>query len=476
MPTLSENPVPTWDEMFTHHGVRESYRNVFEYLRQLSPAHLEARHKQAADFFMNQGITFTVYSDNEGIERIFPFDIVPRIIHSAEWQHIERGIAQRLKALNAFLKDIYSDQLIVKEGVIPASLIASCPHFLKEVMGIKVPHDIYVHIAGIDLIRGSDGAFYVLEDNLRTPSGVSYMLENREVTKRIFPDLLAQHSVRMVNNYPMKLHGILASLAPRNIVEPNVVLLTPGIFNSAYYEHTFLARTMGIPLVEGRDLLVDNARVFMKTTSGLQQVDVIYRRIDDEFIDPLVFRPDSVLGVPGLMSAYRKGSVALVNAVGNGVADDKAVYAYVPHMIKYYLNEEPILQNVPTYRMELPDEKQYAFAHLHQMVIKQTNQSGGYGLVMGHTASEQQLEELKAAIEGNPRNFIAQPIIQLSTVPCIVNGSFESRHVDLRPYALCGPDGVEIVPGGLTRVALRKGSLVVNSSQGGGSKDTWVLD
>lgn len=465
-----------WDEMFAPEGVRNRYKVVYEALQQMSGDALQAKDLQAADFFMNQGITFTVYSDNKGIERIFPFDIIPRIITGKEWDHVEKGIQQRLKALNMFLKDIYSEQQIIKDGIIPASLIASCPHFLKEAVGIKVPHDIYVHISGIDLIRGNDGKFYVLEDNLRTPSGVSYMLENREVTKRIFPDLLAQNQVRMVNNYPMKLLSILSSLSPRPVDQPNVVILTPGVYNSAYYEHTFLARTMGIPLVEGRDLVVDNQKVFMKTTAGLQPVDVIYRRIDDEYIDPLVFRPDSVLGVPGIMSAYRKGSVALVNAIGNGVADDKAVYAYVPDMIKYYLNEESILSNVPTYRMEKEDERKYVFDNLNSMVVKQTNQSGGYGLVMGNKATDAELNELKVAILDNPRNFIAQPIIQLSTVPCLVDGKLESRHVDLRPYALCGPDGIEIVPGGLTRVALRKGSLVVNSSQGGGSKDTWVVD
>ncbi len=465
-----------WDEMFAPEGVRNRYKVVYEALQQMSGDALQAKDLQAADFFMNQGITFTVYSDNKGIERIFPFDIIPRIITGKEWDHVEKGIQQRLKALNMFLKDIYSEQQIIKDGIIPASLIASCPHFLKEAVGIKVPHDIYVHISGIDLIRGNDGKFYVLEDNLRTPSGVSYMLENREVTKRIFPDLLAQNQVRMVNNYPMKLLNILSSLSPRPVDQPNVVILTPGVYNSAYYEHTFLARTMGIPLVEGRDLVVDNQKVFMKTTAGLQPVDVIYRRIDDEYIDPLVFRPDSVLGVPGIMSAYRKGNVALVNAIGNGVADDKAVYAYVPDMIKYYLNEESILSNVPTYRMEKEDERKYVFDNLNSMVVKQTNQSGGYGLVMGNKATDAELNELKVAILDNPRNFIAQPIIQLSTVPCLVDGKLESRHVDLRPYALCGPDGIEIVPGGLTRVALRKGSLVVNSSQGGGSKDTWVVD
>ena len=466
----------TWDEMFSYEGVRERYRHVFESLQQLPVDVLSSKDKQAADFFMNQGITFTVYSDNKGIERIFPFDIIPRIITGKEWAHIEAGIKQRLKALNMFLKDVYHDQQIIKDGIVPASLIETCPHYLKEVIGVKVPHDIYVHISGIDLIRGADGVFYILEDNLRTPSGVSYMLENREVTKRIFPDMLQSSQVRMVGTYPLKLHHILASLSPRQVDQPNVVLLTPGVYNSAYYEHTFLARQMGIPLVEGRDLVVDNQKVYMKTTAGLQQVDVVYRRIDDDFIDPEVFRPDSVLGVPGIMSAYRKGTVALVNAVGNGVADDKAVYAYVPDMIKYYLNEEPILPNVPTYRLENPDHRQHVFANLNTMVVKQTNQSGGYGLVMGNKATEQELTELKAAIEANPRNFIAQPIIQLSTVPCLIDGKLEPRHVDLRPYALVGPDGIEIVPGGLTRVALRKGSLVVNSSQGGGSKDTWVVD
>jgi uncharacterized circularly permuted ATP-grasp superfamily protein len=375
-----------------------------------------------------------------------------------------------------FLNDIYSQGQIVKDGVIPAGLIASCPHFLKEAVGIKVPHNIYVHISGIDLIRGADGEFYVLEDNLRTPSGVSYMLENREVTKRIFPDLLAASQTRMVQNYPLILGNILASCSPGQVDQPNVVLLTPGIYNSAYYEHTFLARQMGIPLVEGRDLVVDSQKVYMKTTAGLQQVDVVYRRMDDDFIDPLVFRPDSLLGVPGIMGAYRRGSVTLVNAIGNGVADDKAVYAYVPDMIKYYLNETPILPNVPTYRMEKPDEREHSFAGMTNMVFKQTNQSGGYGMVMGNKADDEELDKLKEAILNNPRKFIAQPIIQLSTVPCLIDGELRMRHVDLRPYALYGPSGVEIVPGGLTRVALREGSLVVNSSQGGGSKDTWVVD
>lgn len=473
IPKLNPNG---WDEMFSDKGVRSSYRQVLQALQNHDPEHLNQKQKQAADFFMNQGITFTVYSDNnEGIERIFPFDIIPRIITQKDWNEVESGIAQRLKALNLFLEDIYNDQLIIKEGIIPAALIASCPHYIQEVHGIKLPHNIHVHIAGIDLIRGAKGEFYVLEDNLRCPSGVSYMLENREITKKIFPEMFTSNEVSMVANYPMIFHNILISLSPRNISNPNVVLLTPGIYNSAYYEHTFLARQMGIPLVEGRDLVVNNNKVYMKTTSGLRQVDVIYRRLDDEYLDPLVFKPDSTLGVPGLISAYKTGNVALVNAVGNGVADDKAVYAYVPQMIRYYLNEEPILKNVPTYQMENIEERELVFADMGNMVVKETNGSGGYGMIMGNKATEKELEDAKIAIIANPRNFIAQPIIQLSTVPCLIDGELKLRHVDLRPYALCGPNGVEIVPGGLTRVALTEGSLVVNSSQGGGSKDTWIV-
>ncbi len=342
--------------------------------------------------------------------------------------------------------------------------------------GIKVPHDIYIHISGIDLIRGEGGEFFVLEDNLRTPSGVSYMLENREVIKRIFPDLFVSNHVRKVSDYPLMLHQILLSLAPPHISNPTAILLTPGIFNSAYYEHTFLARQMGIPLVEGRDLIIDNHKVYMKTTRGPEEVHVIYRRVDDEFLDPLVFRQDSLLGIPGIISAYRKGNVAIVNAAGTGVADDKAVYTYVPDMIRYYLNEEPILPNVPTYQLSNDDMRQYVFDNIGTMVIKQTNQSGGYGMIMGHTIAEEEWEKAKKVIENDARNYIAQPIIKLSTVPCFINKELHARHVDLRPYALYGPNGIQIVPGGLTRVALKEGSLVVNSSQGGGSKDTWIID
>jgi uncharacterized circularly permuted ATP-grasp superfamily protein len=479
LPTLLEHydqGTGTWDEMCDRQQIREQYNKVIATLRQFSISDLQRKDRLAGELFMNQGITFTVYSEDAGIERIFPFDIIPRIITGIEWEHIEAGIKQRLKALNLFLKDIYNEQQILKDKIVPASLIASCPHYTREVFGIRVPHDIYVHISGIDLIRGEDGHFYVLEDNLRTPSGVSYMLENREVTKRIFPELLAASHVRRVSNYPLMLHEILQQMGPGQLSNPRVVLLTPGIYNSAYYEHTFLARQMGITLVEGRDLLVNNHKVYMKTTDGLEQVHVIYRRIDDEFLDPLMFRPDSALGIPGLMSAYRMGNVAIVNAIGNGVADDKAVYAYVPAMIRYYLNEEPILPNVPTYEMSSPDARHYVFENYTNMVIKRTNQSGGYGMVMGNNVSPEEWLKAKAAIEADPRSFIAQPIIRLSTVPCFIDGTFQARHVDLRPYALCGPQGVQIVPGGLTRVALRKDSLIVNSSQGGGSKDTWIID
>lgn len=470
------SPSGVWDEMCDQEKIRPQYVKLFEALQQLNTTSLQQKEKIAGELFMNQGITFTVYSDNEGIERIFPFDIIPRIITGNEWAKIEKGLQQRLKALNLFLKDIYSEQQIIKDGILPAALVASCPHYTREVFGIQVPYDIYVHISGIDLIRGADGEFYVLEDNLRTPSGVSYMLENREVTKRIFPDLVAANRVRMVNNYPLLLHQILLSLSPIAVSSPRVVLLTPGIYNSAYYEHTFLARQMGVMLVEGRDLVVDNQKVYMKTTNGLKQVHVIYRRLDDEFLDPLIFKPDSLLGVPGLLSAYRKGNVTIVNAVGNGVADDKAVYSYVPDMIKYYLNEDAILPNVPTYHLNDPEVREYVFQNWQNMVIKRTNESGGYGMIMGNKINEEQWKKAQTAIEEDPRSFIAQPIISLSTVPCFIDGKFKPRHVDLRPYALCGPNGIQIVPGGLTRVALREGSLVVNSSQGGGSKDTWIID
>jgi uncharacterized circularly permuted ATP-grasp superfamily protein len=464
-----------WDEMFDPAGIRKAYKNFVSAIENISPEEMNRKDELAKKLFMSQGITFTVYSSGEGIEKIFPFDIIPRIIRSEEWKHIEAGIRQRLKALNIFLKDIYHQQFIVKDGIIPAKLIYSCPNFLREMVNVNVPFDIYTHISGIDLIRDDEGGFYVLEDNLRTPSGVSYMLENRSMTVRIFPDLLPNNNVRRVKDYPDLLLKNLMALANTQTSDPVIVLLTPGMYNSAYFEHTTLARLMGIELVEGSDLVVDNHFVFMKTTSGLKKVDVIYRRVDDDFLDPLVFRSDSVLGVSGIYSAYRKGNVAIVNAMGNGVADDKAVYSYVPDMIKYYLNEEPILKNVPTYQLALPENRELVFNNIEKMVIKRTNESGGYGMLIGNAATEEQLESFKQAVKEDPRSYIAQPIINLSSAPCYINGMLQPRRVDLRPFALCGPDGIDIVPGGLTRVALREGSLVVNSSQGGGSKDTWVL-
>lgn len=464
-----------WDEMFSPEGLRGHYSNFVSALAGLPAEEMTHKDEMAKKLFMSQGITFTVYNSGEGIEKIFPFDIIPRILTGSEWNHIEAGIKQRLKALNIFLKDIYHLRFIVNDGVIPAKLIYSCPQFLREMVNVDVPFDIYTHVAGVDLIRDNDGQFYVLEDNLRTPSGVSYMLENRSITYRLFPDLLPKNNVRTVKEYPELLFKNLVSVANRQMTDPTVVLLTPGIYNSAYFEHTTLARLMGIELVEGRDLIVENHHVYMKTTKGLKQVDVIYRRVDDEFIDPLVFRPDSILGVPGIYWAYRKGNVAIVNAMGNGVADDKAIYCYVPEMIRYYLNEEPILKNVPTYQLADGDNRKFVFENMHKMVIKKTNESGGYGMLMGNSATDEQMNTFKLAIEQDPRSFIAQPIISLSSTPCYINGILQPRRVDLRPYALYGPEGIDIVPGGLTRVALREGSMVVNSSQGGGSKDTWVL-
>ena len=464
-----------WDEMFHREGPRSSYKNFVSAIEDLSVSDMNHKNEVAKKLFMSQGITFTVYDSGEGIEKIFPFDIVPRILINDEWKHIEAGIKQRLKALNTFLKDIYNSQFIIKDGIISSQLIYSCPYFLREMMNLDVPYNIYTHIAGVDLIRDHDGTFYVLEDNLRTPSGVSYMLENRSITYRIFPDLLRKNNVQSIKDYPDILFKNLLSLANRQISNPTVVLLTPGIYNSAYFEHTTLARLMGIELVEGRDLIIDNHHVFMKTTRGLKQVDVIYRRVDDEFLDPLVFRPDSALGVPGIYWAYKKGNVAIVNAMGNGVADDKAIYSYVPDMIRYYLNEEPILKNVPTYQLSDGDQRKMIFENMNKMVIKKTNGSGGYGMLIGSSATEEEMESFKKAIDEDPRSYIAQPIISLSSTPCYINGVLQPRRVDLRPFALYGPDGVDIVPGGLTRVALKEGSLVVNSSQGGGSKDTWVL-
>lgn len=464
----------TWDEMYNDNAdFRVQYERFIEYLKNTPVEKLSKKEELSKQLFMSQGVTFTVYNDNEGIEKIFPFDIVPRIITAEEWDKIEKGIKQRLKALNLFIKDIYNDQFIIKDGIIPADLIYSCPNFLREMKGVKVPYDVYVHISGVDLIRNNDGEFYVLEDNLRTPSGVSYMLENREISKRLFPGILPENGVRSVSNYPNMLYKKLKELS--NIADPNIVLLTPGIYNSAYYEHTTLARLMGIELVEGSDLVVKDHFVYMKTTNGLKQVDVIYRRVDDDFLDPLEFNAASVLGVAGIMAAYRKGNVNIVNAPGTGIADDKAIYIYVPDMIKYYLGEEPILKNIETYQLGRPDELEYVTKNIRDMVIKKTDGSGGYGMLMGHEATDEEIKDYLDNVKKKPENFIAQPILRLSTAPCFIDGKLSPRCIDLRPFALSGRDGIDICPGGLTRVALKKGSLVVNSSQGGGSKDTWVL-
>lgn len=465
----------TWDEMYNNNSeVRSQYEGFIKYLENTSPEKLTKKEDLSKQLFMSQGVTFTVYNDNEGIEKIFPFDIVPRIITAKEWSKIENGIKQRLKALNLFIKDIYNEQFIIKDGIIPGELIYSCPNFLREMKGVKVPHDVYVHISGVDLIRNNDGEFYVLEDNLRTPSGVSYMLENREISKRLFPGILPKSGVRPVSNYPNMLYKKLKELSDK--ANPNIVLLTPGIYNSAYYEHTTLARLMGIELVEGSDLVVKNHFVYMKTTNGLKQVDVIYRRVDDDFLDPLEFNAESVLGVAGIMAAYRKGNVNIVNAPGTGIADDKAIYIYVPDMIKYYLREEPILKNIKTYQLAIADEFEYVSKNVKDMVIKKTDGSGGYGMLMGHEATDEEIKDYLDNVKKKPENFIAQPILRLSTAPCYIDGKLSPRCIDLRPFALSGKDGIDICPGGLTRVALKKGSLVVNSSQGGGSKDTWVTE
>jgi uncharacterized circularly permuted ATP-grasp superfamily protein len=470
-----EKLASTWDEMYNESAeFRTQYNGFIKYLENTSTNKLSKKEDLAKQLFMSQGVTFTVYSDNEGIEKIFPFDIVPRVITSEEWEKIEAGIKQRLKALNLFIKDIYNEQFIIKDGIIPGELIYSCPYFLREMKGVKVPHDVYVHISGVDLIRNNDGEFYVLEDNLRTPSGVSYMLENREISKRLFPGILPKNNVRSVSDYPNILYKKLKELS--NSSNPNIVLLTPGIYNSAYYEHTTLARLMGIELVEGSDLVVKNHFVYMKTTNGLQQVDVIYRRVDDDYLDPLEFNEKSVLGVAGIMAAYRKGNVNIVNAPGTGIADDKAIYIYVPDMIKYYLDEEPLLKNIETYQLGRPDELEYVTKNIKEMVIKKTDGSGGYGMLMGHEATDEEIEDYLDNVSKKPENFIAQPILRLSTAPCYIDGKLSPRCIDLRPFALSGRDGIDICPGGLTRVALKKGSLVVNSSQGGGSKDTWVIE
>ncbi|MBK9082627.1 MAG: circularly permuted type 2 ATP-grasp protein [Rhizobiales bacterium] len=458
-------------------AVRQTYERLAQWLNDTPADLLASRRRQAELLFRRIGITFAVYGDKEATERLIPFDIVPRILSRAEWDRLEKGLIQRVRALNMFLADVYGAREILRAGIVPADLVYKNPGYRPEMAGRPVPHDVYVHIAGIDIIRVDERDFYVLEDNARTPSGVSYMLENREVMMRLFPELFANHRVAPVENYPDALLATLRSVAPRTAGrDPAAVLLTPGQFNSAYYEHSFLADKLGVELVEGRDLFVQDDVVYMRTTEGPRRVDVIYRRIDDDFLDPLAFRPDSALGVPGLMHAYQAGNVTLCNAVGTGVADDKAIYTYMPDVIRFYLNEEPILKNVPTWRCREADALKYVLDNLGDLVVKEVNGSGGYGMLVGPHASKAEIESFRAKLARDPANFIAQPTLSLSTVPTSFDEGVRPRHVDLRPFVLSGSDGVRVVPGGLTRVAMKEGSLVVNSSQGGGTKDTWVLD
>lgn len=465
-----------YDELFEGPGrPRPGTSILVDRLESLPPGDIIRRQKAAEAALFNMGVTFTVYSDETGIEKIFPFDIVPRIVEPEDWKQIEDGLKQRIYALNLFINDVYHEQKIIKDGIIPEEILYSGKCFQEQCRGMTPPRGIWCHITGTDLVRDRDGKFYVLEDNLRTPSGVSYVLENRQVLKRTFPLVFEASRVRPVDDYPERLMSTLQHLAPDNAPPPIVVLLTPGIYNSAYFEHSFLAQQMGIELVEGSDLVVSDGYVFMRTTKGFQKVDVIYRRIDDTFLDPTVFNPESLLGVPGIIDVYKAGNVALANAPGTGIADDKVIYAYVPKIIKYYTGEDPILPNVPTYVCWDDKEREHVLANLDKFVVKAANESGGYGMLVGPHASPGERKEFAEKIKAQPRNYIAQPTVALSRVPVIVDDHFEGRHVDLRPYVLYGED-IYVMPGGLTRVALRKGSLVVNSSQGGGSKDTWVLE
>ncbi len=465
-----------YDEKYAADGsVREHYRSYAEWLSVTTPAVIARKREEADLAFHRVGITFAVYGENSGQERLIPFDIVPRIIPAHEWKSLADGLRQRVKALNAFLHDIYHGQEIIKAGRIPAQQILGNSQFRKEMMGVDVPENIYAHIAGVDLVRAGEGEYYVLEDNLRTPSGVSYMLEDRKMMMRLFPDLFARQAIAPVDHYPDLLLNSLRSVAPAGVIDPNVVVLTPGQYNSAYFEHAFLAQQMGIDLVDGNDLFVRNDTVFMRTTQGPRRVDVIYRRIDDDFLDPRAFNKDSMLGVPGLFSAYRAGGVTLANAVGTGIADDKAIYIHVPEMIRFYCGEEPILSNVPTWELSKPKDREHVLAHLPELVVKEVHGSGGYGMLVGPTASADEIALFRDKILATPDNYIAQPTLSLSTCPTYVESGVAPRHIDLRPYVLSGKD-ITMVPGGLTRVALKEGSLVVNSSQGGGTKDTWVLE
>jgi uncharacterized circularly permuted ATP-grasp superfamily protein len=469
------DPDGFWDEMFAGPGqVRPHYAALARRLATLGPAEVARRQRAAELSFQVRGITFAVNQGPEGVEKIMPFDLIPRLIRADEWEQIERGLEQRVRALNLFLHDIYHEQRILTSGLVPPELVLGARGYRREFRGADPPLGVYTHIVGSDLVRDGSGRFFVLEDNLRTPSGVSYVVENRRVLKRTWPQIFGDYDVRPVEGYPQDLLGVLRAIAPPTAEEPTVVLLTPGVYNSAYFEHAFLAKAMGIEMVQGSDLFVDDGSVFMRTTRGRRRVDVIYRRVDDDFLDPLTFRSDSLLGVPGLVPAYRLGRVSLANAIGTGVADDKAVYAYVPRFIHHYLGEEPILPNVETYLPSEPDGLKYILEHLDELVVKSVDESGGYGMLIGPHAPQADRDEYRARILANPRGFIAQPTLALSRHPCWAGDHFEGRHIDLRPYVLFGRE-VTVTPGGLTRVALRSGSLVVNSSQGGGGKDTWVL-
>ncbi|WP_041431656.1 circularly permuted type 2 ATP-grasp protein [Synechococcus sp. PCC 6312] len=469
------DPGEFYDEWFIAPGqARPLVQPLIERVESLPPGEMTRRQQTAQTAMLNLGATFNVYGDDQGVERAMPFDIIPRVVSATDWANLERGLKQRIYALNCFLTDVYSEQKIIKDGIIPRELIESAKGFLSPCMGLLPPQGIWCHVTGTDLVRDRAGKWYVLEDNLRCPSGISYVLENRRVMKSTFPLVFKQMAIQPVDEYPGHLLETLLNLAPANLPDPTVVVLTPGIYNSAYFEHSFLAQQMGVTLVEGRDLVVADGYVQMRTTKGLKRVDVIYRRIDDDFIDPATFRPDSMLGVKGITEVYRRGRVALANALGTGVADDKVIYAYVPQMIKYYLDEEILLDNVPTYLCWQPQDLKYVLENLAQLVVKAANESGGYGMLIGTQSTQAQREEFAARITANPRNYIAQPTLALSRVPTMIGGELTGCHVDLRPYILYGEE-IYVHPGGLTRVAMRKGSLVVNSSQGGGSKDTWVL-
>jgi len=465
-----------FDEMHMPNGeVRTHYQDFSRWLEMQAPEKLQNKRAEADLIFRRVGITFAVYGEESGTERLIPFDIVPRVIKAAEWKILESGLRQRVQALNMFLKDIYNEQKILATGLIPPEQIFNNEQYRPEMQGVKVAGDIYAHIAGVDVVRAGEGEFYVLEDNLRVPSGVSYMLENRKMMMRLFPELFARNRVAPVEHYPDNLLENLRSVSPQNSTDPTVVLLTPGMYNSAYFEHAFLAQQMGIELVEGKDMFVDDEVLFMRTTQGPKRVDVIYRRLDDDFLDPLAFREDSQLGVPGLLSVYRAGNVTLANAIGTGVADDKSIYPYVPDLIRFYLSEEPIIQNVPTWQCRKPDHLKEVLAKLPELVVKEVHGAGGYGMLVGPASTKAQIEDFRQKIISDPAKFIAQPTLALSTCPTFVESGLAPRHIDLRPFVLSGSK-VSLIPGGLSRVALREGSLVVNSSQGGGTKDTWVLE